>query len=56
MLESLAVLFFLIWLVGLVTGYTLGGFIYVCLLLALILFIAHLLSAQYADRESEDVE
>jgi hypothetical protein len=36
MLETVAVLLLILWALGLVTSYTMGGFIHVLLLLALI--------------------
>ena len=36
MLETLAIVFVLLWLLGLVSSYTLGGFIHVLLVMALI--------------------
>lgn len=36
MLETLAIILVLLWLLGLVSSYTLGGFIHLLLLLALV--------------------
>lgn len=46
MLESLAVILVILWLLGLVTSYTLGGFIHVLLVIALIVIVARLLSGR----------
>jgi hypothetical protein len=46
MLYTLAVVLLLLWLVGLVSGYTLGNFIYVLLVIALVLFVAGLVSGR----------
>jgi uncharacterized membrane protein YjdF len=39
MLYTLAVILLVLWLLGVVSGYTLGNFIYALLVVALILFI-----------------
>ncbi|MCP9787248.1 lmo0937 family membrane protein [Cyanobium sp. N5-Cardenillas] len=46
MLESLAVLLVILWLLGLVTSYTMGGFIHVLLVIALIVIVSRLLSGR----------
>ncbi|MEA5414213.1 lmo0937 family membrane protein [Synechococcus sp. BA-132 BA5] len=46
MLESIAVILVILWLLGLVTSYTLGGFIHVLLVIALIVIVARLLSGR----------
>lgn len=46
MLESLAVVLVILWLLGLVTSYTLGGFIHVLLVVALIVIVSRLLSGR----------
>lgn len=38
MLETLVVVLVVLWLLGLLTSYTLGGFIHVLLVLALVVF------------------
>ena len=43
MLETIAVILIVLWLVGLVSSYTLGGFIHVLLVLAVITIILRLL-------------
>ena len=43
MLSTLAVIFIVLWLLGLVTAYTLGGFIHVLLVLAVIFIVVRLL-------------
>jgi hypothetical protein len=42
MFETLIILFIILWALGLVTSYTLGGFIHVLLVLALILLVLRL--------------
>jgi len=39
MLETIIVLLVILWLLGLVTSYTLGGFIHVLLVVALVVFL-----------------
>jgi hypothetical protein len=46
MLESLAVILVILWLLGLVTSYTMGGFIHVLLVIALIVIVSRLLSGR----------
>jgi hypothetical protein len=39
MLESIAIVLLVLWALGLVTSYTLGGFIHVLLLLAIVVLV-----------------
>ncbi len=39
MLETIAVILVILWLLGLVTSYTLGGFIHILLVIALVVII-----------------
>ena len=39
MLETLIIVLVLLWLLGLVTSYTLGGFIHVLIVIALVVFL-----------------
>ena len=43
MLYTIAVILLVLWLLGLVSGYTIGAFIHVLLVLALVLFLVGLL-------------
>jgi uncharacterized membrane protein YjdF len=43
MLETIAIILVVLWLLGLVTGYTLGNFIYVLLVVAIILFLVRII-------------
>jgi hypothetical protein len=45
-LYTLAVVLLILWLLGLVSGYTLGNFIYIILVIAIVLFIAGLVSGR----------
>ena len=46
MLWTITVILFVLWLVGLVSSYTLGGWIHVLLVLAVIVLIFNLLSGR----------
>ena len=48
MLETLAVILVLMWLLGMVTWYTMSGFIHLLLLLALVVVVIRLLSGRRA--------
>jgi len=44
MLYTIAVVLLVLWLLGLVTSYTLGGFIHILLVLALVMVLANFIS------------
>jgi hypothetical protein len=46
MLETIAVILVILWLLGLVSGYTLGNFIYILLVLAIVLILVRLVSGR----------
>jgi Family of unknown function (DUF5670) len=46
MLETIAVILIVLWLLGVVSGYTLGNFIYVLLVIAIVLFLVRLVSGR----------
>jgi hypothetical protein len=46
MLYTLAVILLVLWLLGLVSGYTIGAFIHVLLAVAIVLFLVGLLSGR----------
>jgi uncharacterized membrane protein YjdF len=46
MLETIAVILIVLWLLGMVSGYTLGNFIYVLLVIAIVLFLVRLISGR----------
>jgi hypothetical protein len=48
MLWTITIILFLLWLVGLVSSYTLGGWIHILLVLAVIVLIFNLLSGRRA--------
>ncbi len=39
MIETIAVIFLVLWLLGMVTAYTLGGFIHVLLVIAIVVML-----------------
>jgi uncharacterized membrane protein YjdF len=45
-LETIAVILIVLWLLGMVSGYTLGNFIYVLLVVAIVLFLVRLISGR----------
>ena len=46
MLYTLAVVLLILWLLGLVSGYTIGAFIHVLLVIAVVLVLAQLISGR----------
>jgi hypothetical protein len=46
MLYTIAALLLILWLVGLVSSYTLGGFIHVLLVIALVVVVLNLISGR----------
>jgi hypothetical protein len=46
MLYTIAVILVILWLVGLVTSYTMGGFIHVLLVIAIIIVLVNLISGR----------
>jgi hypothetical protein len=46
MLETIAIILVILWLLGLVSGYTMGNFIYVLLVIALVLFLVRLIGGR----------
>lgn len=46
MLYTIAVILLIMWLLGLVSGYTVGAFIHVLLVVALVLFLVGLLGGR----------
>ena len=43
MLYTIAIVLIILWLLGIVTSYTLGGFIYVLLIIAIIMILIRLI-------------
>ena len=48
MLWTIFVILFIMWLLGMVTSYTLGGFIHILLVLALVALVIQLISGRRA--------
>jgi hypothetical protein len=46
MLETIAVILVILWLLGLVSGYALGGFIHVLLVIALIVIVIRVIQGR----------
>jgi hypothetical protein len=46
MLWTIFVVLFVLWLLGVVTSYTLGGFIHVLLVIALVIFVINLVQGR----------
>ncbi|WP_152565177.1 MULTISPECIES: lmo0937 family membrane protein [Methylobacter] len=46
MLETLAVVLIILWLLGLVSSYTLGGFIHILLVIALIVIVVRIIQGR----------
>jgi Family of unknown function (DUF5670) len=48
MLYTIAVVLIILWLLGLVSAYTLGGFIHVLLVIAIVMILLNLISGRRA--------
>lgn len=48
MLYSIAVVLLVLWLLGIVTSYTLGGFVHILLVIALVMIVVNLISGRRA--------
>ena len=46
MLETLAIILVILWLLGLVTSYTLGGLVHILLVLALVVILVRVLQGR----------
>jgi hypothetical protein len=46
MLETIAIILVVLWLLGLVSGYTMGSFIHVLLVIAVIIILIRLISGR----------
>lgn len=46
MLETIAIILIVLWLLGMVSGYTLGNFIWILLVVAVVLFLVRLISGR----------
>lgn len=48
MLETLAIVLIILWVLGLVSSYTLGGFIHILLVIAVVVIILRVISGRRA--------
>jgi len=48
MLTTIAVILLILWLLGLVTSYTVGGFIHLLLVIAIVLFLVQVIGGRRA--------
>ncbi len=48
MLESLAIVLIILWVLGLVSAYTLGGFIHILLVIAVIVILLRIINGRRA--------
>jgi Family of unknown function (DUF5670) len=46
MLETIAVLLIILWLLGMVTSYTLGGFIHILLVIAVVMVLVRIVQGR----------
>ena len=46
MRETIAIILIVLWLLGVVSGYTMGNFIYVLLVVAIVLFLVRLIGGR----------
>ncbi len=46
MIETIAIILLVLWLVGLVTSYTLGGFIHILLVIAIVMILVRLIQGR----------
>jgi hypothetical protein len=46
MLQTIAIVLIVLWLLGIVSGYTIGAFIHVLLVIAIVLFLVGLISGR----------
>lgn len=46
MLETIAIVLIILWLLGLVSSYTMGGFIHILLVLAIVLILIRLIQGR----------
>jgi hypothetical protein len=46
MLETVAIILIVLWLLGIVSGYTMGNLIYLLLVVAIVLFLVRLMSGR----------
>lgn len=46
MLETIAIILLVLWLLGMVSSYTIGGFIHILLVLAIVIFLVRIIQGR----------
>ena len=46
MLQTIAIILIILWLLGMVTSYTIGGFIHILLVIAIVMILIHLIQGR----------
>jgi Family of unknown function (DUF5670) len=46
MIETIAVILLILWVLGLVTSYTMGGFIHILLVIAIVMFLVRVVQGR----------
>lgn len=46
MLQTLAIVLIILWLLGMVSSYTIGGFIHILLVVAVVMFLVRIISGR----------
>ena len=46
MLETIAIVLLILWLLGMVSSYTIGGFIHILLVIAVVMFLVRLVNGR----------
>lgn len=46
MLQTLAIILIVLWLLGMITSYTMGGFIHILLVIAIIVFLLRIIGGR----------
>ncbi len=46
MLETIAIVLIILWLLGMVSSYTIGGFIHILLVVAVVMFLVRLINGR----------
>jgi hypothetical protein len=46
MIQTIAVILLILWLAGIITSYTLGGFIHILLVIAIVMFLVRIIQGR----------
>ncbi|MBU3624286.1 lmo0937 family membrane protein [Polynucleobacter sp. AP-Latsch-80-C2] len=46
MIQAIAVILLILWLAGIITSYTLGGFIHILLVIAIVMFLVRIIQGR----------